>query len=474
MTVSRALLLTAVLMLGWCLSAGGVSADEPSDRVTIRGETRTIWPSSDLRERGYDVPDIPRDQNAAWTYIEAINAFTELPDDLGEVFDHTLKHGWPKTVAGRPDTAGKKLKVWITGPGNRRAMELARQASRKESCLFPSFGDSSGSVLAVLLPNLGHQRFLAKMLVADGKRLEAEGKYPQALDNYVTVCRMGSHSAQGITLIDALVGVACWALGDQAVRDMALRRDLPPALLEQVLQRTAELAGNRPTIRRGMDMEKVTGLQLVDEFVTSPSRLLSNLQSLGSDFYFTDSAANVRAKHGWPALEARIGRLMFPDRTMKKHMSGFYDELIRRAELPGYEADWNGDWEEKLVLEIPRWNILARMFLPSLARASMLAERLRAASQMTQVVAALRLYAARHQGAVPERLDDLADMLDDPEVLIDPLSGSQFVYQLEGKGWLLYSLGENLVDDGGREGKRPWELDYVCRYPASERERFTE
>jgi len=31
----------------------------------------------------------------------------------------------------------------------------------------------------------------------------------------------------------------------------------------------------------------------------------------------------------------------------------------------------------------------------------------------------------------------------------DPFSGKDFVYKRQGKGFLLYSIGENLKDDGG-------------------------
>ncbi|HUU82907.1 MAG TPA: hypothetical protein VM243_05320 [Phycisphaerae bacterium] len=457
---TRIVAATAVL----CLSPALLPADEPPEQVTIRDRTMTVWPADDLRQRGFDVADIPRDENAAWTYIEAANAFAELPDDLKGAFGYACRTAWP------PGSAGTKLEAWLTNKDNRRALELARQAGELERCQMPYFGDPGGSIIAVLLPSLSHHRHLAKMLIADGRRLEAGGKYARAFDNYITAWRMGAHIGQGITLIEALVGVACCAIGDQATRDLVLRRDLPPALLQKILDQTARLAETRPDMKRGVRMEKLFGLGIVDEFVSRPTMSLRNVHN----FWNGDFDVNPPNETGWGVLEARIGRLMLPDRTIKRHMNTFYDELIRRSELPAYEANWPGDWEEQIVRSIPRWNVLARMLLPSLARANELGERLRTAAQMTRVIAALRLYAARHDGAFPDRLDELTDILGGADDLIDPFSGNQYVYQPEGEGWMLYSVGENMVDDGGKEDERAWKLDYVCRFPAPDVKPFEE
>ena len=179
----------AVSLVVWCgttVPVARASQDEPTE-VTIRGETMKVWPVSDLQERGYALEAIPRDENAAWTYIEAVNAFTDLPEEAAAAFDYALQHAWPDA------SHAAALAGWITSKENRRAMELARRASEMERCQFPYFGDPNGSIMQVMLPSLGHVRFLAKMLTVDGKRLEAAGKYDEALADYATVSRMGGH-----------------------------------------------------------------------------------------------------------------------------------------------------------------------------------------------------------------------------------------------------------------------------------------
>ena len=178
------------------LSFVRASGAEP-EIVTIRGERFSVWPTSDLAQRGLDVRDIPRDRNAAWVYIEAINAYEELPHELEEAFAYAHKTAFPAEHA--------KLRAFLSTPANRRAMDLARRAAAMEACQMPYFGDPRSSIISILLPNLSGMRRLARLLVADGRRLEAEGQYDAAVDNYLTTMRMGVHGCDGITLIENLV-----------------------------------------------------------------------------------------------------------------------------------------------------------------------------------------------------------------------------------------------------------------------------
>ena len=67
--------------------------------------------------------------------------------------------------------------------------------------------------------------------------------------------------------------------------------------------------------------------------------------------------------------------------------------------------------------------------------------------QLARVGLALEAYVA-HEGKAPPNLDAVAGMLSG-EVPVDPLSGAPFVYRPVGEDFTLYSVGRNLVDDGG-------------------------
>jgi hypothetical protein len=67
--------------------------------------------------------------------------------------------------------------------------------------------------------------------------------------------------------------------------------------------------------------------------------------------------------------------------------------------------------------------------------------------ELTRLAAALAVYRADH-GQYPDKLDALMpDML--PQLPVDLYHAKSLVYKRETDGYLLYSTGENGVDDGG-------------------------
>jgi hypothetical protein len=446
-----------LLLPGLLIGAVG-SAALAQEVVVLRGQSLTVWPNEDLRRRGFDVQDVPREENAFWTYLEAVNAFKDVPEDVQEAFEYAHSKAWPK---GNDE----KLRAFLQAPENQKALALARRAAAMPKFGPCYFGDPNASVMAVLLPSLAPCRQLCRLLVADGRRGEEEGAVDLAMNNYTAAMRIGSQVGGGLTLIENLVGIACWTLGDQAVREMVLRRELSPAQLREVLKTLADLYPKRPSTAPGVEREKTFGMGIVDELVTRPTQLFSALQGLDGM-----GGSNVQVKvnkeqDGWDRLEARLGRLVLPDRTIKKHMAGFYDQLAEQARQPAYEAaKFN---EEAAVMAIPSWNVLARVLLPSLSRACTLGERCRMVSLVTRATVALRLQALDHDGQPPMRLAELHDLVPAAD-LVDPFSGREFAYERAGNAWMLYSFNENLTDDGGKPGEKAGDLDFVVRFPPSD------
>lgn len=68
--------------------------------------------------------------------------------------------------------------------------------------------------------------------------------------------------------------------------------------------------------------------------------------------------------------------------------------------------------------------------------------------EVCRIGLALKLYLQQNQ-TYPETLDKLA-----PEFLekipVDPFSGKAFIYKKAGHGFILYSIGPNMRDDGGK------------------------
>ena len=70
---------------------------------------------------------------------------------------------------------------------------------------------------------------------------------------------------------------------------------------------------------------------------------------------------------------------------------------------------------------------------------------MRSSRQLSAVAAALAVYRADH-GAYPVSLNELSQRLRD-DMPVDLFTGKPFLYEEHGKGFVLYSVGENLTDD---------------------------
>jgi hypothetical protein len=463
--MTRALIFMSV---AWVPAIASPVTDKERESVTIRGEPFNLWPIDDLRARGFEFHEIPREKNSAWVYLKAVNAYEELPTDLADAFDHALYTAWPSGAA--------KLGDYLALPGNRRAIEVAHQAAGMDAYQMPYFGDPPGSILSVLLPNLSPMRFLGKLMLADGRRLVAQGAYDRAIDRYFDAMRMGAHVGSGMTLIEGLVGIAIWSITDRAVQDMVLREPLSKQQLEMLLRRLNDHAEHLPNVDRGLRGERDFGPTVVDELCSRPMLLptIFPFDTETGDISFMDGRFNGYPTDGWGRLELRIGKLFLPDRAVKRHMDDYYDRVRARADGgPRSAAALSFDEERYIKESIPEWDVLSRFLLPSLSRVITLGERLKTDFAVTRALVAIRLHMLEHDGTWPDDLQAVADAL--PEgALADPFGERWLRYLPTGEGFTLYSVGPDLVDDGGRKGER-WDLlDMVFSYPPPAPEPFGE
>jgi hypothetical protein len=98
------------------------------------------------------------------------------------------------------------------------------------------------------------------------------------------------------------------------------------------------------------------------------------------------------------------------------------------------------------------------MMLPSLTRAGEAQARHEAMLDLAQLGLAVEQFHAE-TGAFPQSLAEIADRLADGDPA-DPFTGKLYAYRTTDGGFLLYSVGRNLIDDGGvhdlREGDIVW------------------
>jgi hypothetical protein len=446
------------------IARSAVAADQPEaepQTVMLRGTELKVWPMEDLEKRGFAIQDLPRDRNAAWLYIEAANTYPDLPPELTDAFDYAVGKAWPSGVQALDD--------YFALPTTRKAIDLATQASKMEHCQMPYFGDPGGSVIGVLLPNLTHMRQLSKIMTADGRRLAAAGNLGEAVERHLATMRVGVHAGEGFTLIEGLVGIAVFTLGNNALRDAVGRHEVSAAQLAYVAAELDRLAPRLPSSERGLAGEQRFGPAIVDEVASRPFNLILMQHYSGVGDGSDPSIAeqiNVNPQDGWSRLEQRIGTMLFPDRAIKGHMKRFYEMQDTLARRPMSDDARAFNEEEFITKQLPRWDVLSRMMLPSLSRAIQLGLACKARFAITRTSVAVMQFTRAHDGEAPAALDDLANKLSH-EAMIDPFTGDPLRYRREDNGWVLYSLGPNMKDDGGVEtDKQRWEkFDIAMVFP---------
>lgn len=386
-----------------------VRADEPPPkRVTINKKTFEIYPADELRARGLTVPDIPDDRNAAWVYVEAMNAFVRTPKELGEAYRQAEAGTWPE------GEAGDQLAEWLER--NRAALDLTRRAAEMPDYYMPLFRGDSDALIMALLPLASKQRQLAKLLRIDATHKLSQGDAAGALDVYLTAQRMGHQIARSNTLIEGLVGMAVTGLAEQGFMRIAESGLADAETLQAASAELDKLEPSFPDWEWMIRAEQAWASSMIDDALDIPGAL--TMVTYGHD----GGKAKLPADTGWNRLYARLRRLYLPDRAMKKHLSDHFDAMVSATKHADGAIGMSID-ERELAMRTPAWDVLVRVIVPSLARSHELT--LRAKSNFVRARTALAVAAYRKEtGRRPPSLAALVPR-HLPAVPIDPMTGHE-------------------------------------------------
>ena len=108
-----------------------------------------------------------------------------------------------------------------------------------------------------------------------------------------------------------------------------------------------------------------------------------------------------------------------------------------------------GGWPTRKAFSRNMACLLLTCYMPAIGRTRVMYKETRVLNDLETVAFALATYKIDHQ-AYPKNLVELAPTYM-PAVPNDRFSGKALIYKPQGEGYLLYSVGENGVDDGGRD-----------------------
>lgn len=338
----------------------------------------------------------------------------------------------------------------------REALERLREAARRPGCNFKL---RYGEGLDCLLDQFRAMKQFGIALSFAAVVEQAAGRNDDAMADILATFRWADAAGSEPLLISLLVRFAIAELGVQAIWDgLAAHRwsEGQLAILDAALAKRNLIAASR----RSLSGERAFAIAALSNRPLSPG--------LGEPGVGTSEWAALRyMPSGWIYQnEISIARTL--EERVLAHIKTTEDGgWIDLKAAGGAAAVRPGNGKFRL------YSALADMLVPAVSNALRTVAAAQATSQMARIAIALERYRLAN-GSYPAQLVDLVPKYL-PMLPVDPVNGAPFLYRvLEDKRFVLYSVGNNLKDDGGeialdkngRLARHEARGDWVWRYPA--------
>ncbi|MBN1901944.1 hypothetical protein JW926_11535 [Candidatus Sumerlaeota bacterium] len=285
---------------------------------------------------------------------------------------------------------------------------------------------------ATPVPNFFAAQISAKMLCVEGRYLESQGKYGEALDNYLTALTMGrDYGAPYGTLISALISIAIENRSLRQIYNLASSGNLQSSELERLLDRIKVIEDTTIMAPGAMAGEANCQKWIFKKMRENPEDINKNIQELEKEFgvkrdQFAKSADLWEAEHD--------------------KLWNFQMDYIKKPYWERNQDEFQKKLDEMLSDAFPINKIAFLNFHEADVRTTTAFSR----NRETQIAVALELFKSQ-KGHYPATLIELVPKYF-TNLPVDPFSGKNFVYDLLEKGdkYVLYSLGPDLMDNDAK------------------------
>jgi hypothetical protein len=379
-------------------------------------------------------------ENAKRYYDEAVRLYVAPPEALEGKCSN-----WTSAAAGwfpdHNDAEMHLLAQWLAD--NEPAFERLRRGAKtlhywpKYEVEQADLGDPN--FLTEAMAELAGYRKVVQALRENVAYQASRGDLDKALDDCLAAWTFGWHMQGKGLLNEQLVGIAIEAVGCHSVPVILHRCEVPPTILERIHKRLRALVDPcRPAVH--LDGEKVFWRDRIQRTFTDDGQGGGRALPKGMPYTAGD----------W--LDNLLGVLVFdyPDRRDAEAMvEQYFERMEGSLSRTPYGDGSSGDPEMASLRAAP--NALLALVEPAHQRVGQLVWRMKTGELATLTTVAVLRHAAE-RGSLPESLDELvqAGYLD--SVPDDPFGAGPLSYRRTDEGFLLYSWGQNLADDGGVQG----------------------
>lgn len=405
-------------IIGW---RGQAALDKEVQAIRAKG----FPASSDDLNKSYVQP--PKEKNGVETYQQSFKVQEKVVSPWQ--YDDLIKQ-----VGGTPgrsplaEALHRQMSEYLDA--NAEALRLLHEAANRPASRFPlDFGQG----MNLSLPHLAKLRQGVRLLQIEALVAAEDGDTRRALSAVTAAFAAANSVRQEPLIISQLVRIACHGVTLNAVNRMM---NIAAFSDEELVRLGGALRAEEDpgAITRGLAGERALELSAFDH----PEQVLSQspeIQSFGPG--------------GASAVAGLIRLSGMGSRDRRRYLS-YMDEMVTASQRPLYEAipllnavgprlqaerSWIPTFTETLVSGLTH---LGETFARDAATLA-----------STETAVAIERYRLANGNAVPERLQDLV-----PAYLaslpIDPFDGKPLRYRRDDNGYTVYSINEDMQDDGGQ------------------------
>ena len=365
-------------------------------------------------------PRVPEADNAAPLYLRAFAALDQVPDSSGRVrrlMDFTAPEPWD---AKAKEEVGPLLEPYHA------TLLLLRQAAAKPGCRIER--DYTPSLENLFGSNVEQFTRGAKLLMIDARFQAVTGNMEMATDNVNALFRMPHHVSDP-SLIGTLVAIAVDSMASRTV-EMVLGAT-PLSAAELALLRPGDSAWVADALPKALDSEEAFFLRAMATFFAPGP---NERQEFKNDLPVTRVAGGL--------LLYRV--VLLPDdmASYRTAMEG-YRQALRRPYSQGRMEFAAGAFPGGHP------GLITSILMPSFESACRAAVKADLRHSLAKLALALTQYQVE-MGHDPDKLDQLVPQYISA-IPMDPFDDQPVRMVVKDNKFVLYSVGPDMVDNGGRE-----------------------
>jgi hypothetical protein len=429
---------------------------------------------------------IPDKENAAVIYNELLENYSKDKSEPN-FQDYRDANCVDKTLNPWKTQDYPEIAEWLKQ--KQPVLEKLAEASNIEKCSFPV---SSPVDISTQVDRLSAMRHWAQMLIRAANNDSGEGRNTEAFEKCLTVMKIGQQLCRQPTQIDWLVGTAIESLGISRIKQFIVDKDINKEQLDSVEEnlRQIEYDWNK-YFRRMLEYEKLSIKDLFSNCYEINSKGKTRISRDPLSSFRTHIRSLIEEKKEDDEIYKRLiedkelyKRFLsvaypsyFQRKTLKamtillwfympstpqklseiidKHFERFYsleEAYFIKLKEPE-EFSYNQIFSTRAMLNFDyATKLMSNMTIDTFYSFHKIYKRTFAENRGFQILIALRRY-RNQNGQWPDSLEEIKPLIQQQEILIDPMNNGSFVYKLTEDGFTLYGKGLNNIDeDGKRDG----------------------